>query len=79
MTSEKLGQCCSHCCPHWSLYLASFSYWGRGVHQCLLPPPAYPALALGPPLWAVSTSQKCGSQAEGHVAPARGQELRCRL
>ena len=35
MTSEKLGQRYRPCCPHWSLYLAWFSYWGRGSCQCL--------------------------------------------
>lgn len=38
MTSEKLGQRDSPCCPHWSLFFAWFSYWGRGSHQCLPPP-----------------------------------------
>lgn len=59
MTSEKLGHRYSPCCPHWSLYLAWFSYWGRGGSQCLAASPAHTGTSgpsLGPLLWAAGTS-----------------------
>lgn len=67
MTSEKLGQWYSPCCPHWSLYLAWFSYWGEGDCQCFVLP-AHGG-TLGPSLGPLLSSRHLQSLSQPSLSP----------